>query len=198
MTDARHPERWLNDRRIQQLSSEAFFAFSNALLWSVSNRTDGVIKFADLELIPRCKSGDADELVESKLWKQQRDGWLILDYRATQRSRKQLESDDKYRERERDRVARVRAYEREQSQVSEFDDLNVRTDVRAYERTDHIGQGFTQDASKKKPTSYATNYVSVDDAIDNPSSREFGDWFAAGADYEPPSIDADGFPLDVR
>lgn len=173
MTDARHPERWLNDRRIQQLSSEAFFAFSNALLWSVSNRTDGIIKHADLELIPRCKSGHADELVESKLWKQRRDGWLIVDYRATQRSRKQLENDDKYRERERERVARVRAYKREQSQVSEFDDLNVRTDVRAYERTDCIGQGFTQDAWKKKP-----NYVSDTAA------------------FEPPAVDPDGFPLD--
>jgi len=34
-------------------------------------------------------------------------------------------------------------------------------------------------------------------ADDNPTSRELGDWFAAGADYEPPSVDADGFPLDV-
>ena len=175
MTDARLPERWLNDRRIQQLSSEAFFAFANALMWSVSNRTDGVIKFADLELIPRCKSGHADELAEAGLLKRLRDGWLLTDYRATQRSRKQLENDDKYRERERDRVARVRAYEREQREQAQVGE-DVRTDVRAYERTDCIGQGFTQDAWKKKP-----NYVSGDD-------EKIGD---------APTTDADGFPLDT-
>src|ERR1700744_4491716 len=134
MTDARHPERWLNDRRIQQLSSDAFFAFSNALLWSVSNRTDGVIKFAELELIPRCKPDHADELAEAGLLKRRRDGWLIADYSSTQRSRKQLESDDEYRERERERVRQLRADRRKET-------TSERANERAYERTDNIGQG---------------------------------------------------------
>jgi hypothetical protein len=131
MTDARFPERWLNDRRIQQLSSDAFFAFSNALLWTESNRTDGVIKFADLELIPRCKSAQADELVAAGLWRNRRDdGWVIAVYTDTQRSRKQLENQDKYLTRERERKAAKRAAERLR-----------RADGRADGATDCLGQG---------------------------------------------------------
>ena len=169
MTDARHPERWLNDRRIQQLSSEAFFAFSNALLWSVSNRTDGVIKFAELELIPRCKPADADELAAAGLWKRRRDGWMIADFGSTQRSRKQLESDDEYRERERERVRQLRAARREET-------TSERANVRAYERTDNIGQGR---AGHLK----GTNNESVDGE-------------KSSAAWETPATDADGFPLD--
>ena len=40
MTDARLPERWLNDRRLQRHSADHYRAFVNALLWSVANRTD--------------------------------------------------------------------------------------------------------------------------------------------------------------
>jgi hypothetical protein len=104
---------------------------------SVSNRTDGIIKFAELELIPRCKSAHADEMARVGLWRRRDDGWLITVYKTTQRSRKQLESDDKYHERERERVAALRAAAREQAQVSELE----RADVRAYERTDNKGQG---------------------------------------------------------
>jgi hypothetical protein len=130
MTDARFPERWLNDRRVQQLSSEAFVAFANALMWSVSNRTDGVIRFADLELIPRCKSADADELAEAGLLKRRSNGWLIAVYAATQRSRKQLENQDKYLAREAERKANKRAAER-----------LSRADGRADARADCLGQG---------------------------------------------------------
>jgi hypothetical protein len=113
VTDARYPEQWLNDRCVQQLSSDAFFAFMNALAWSGSNRTDGVIKFADLELIPRCKSAHAEELVAAGLWRKRRDdGWLITVYAGTQRSRKQLENEDKYLARERERKAAKRAADR--------------------------------------------------------------------------------------
>jgi hypothetical protein len=176
MTDARFPERWLNDRRVQQLSPEAHFAFSNALMWSVSNRTDGVIKFADLELIPRCKSAHADELAESGLWKRRPDGWSITVYKATQRSRKQLESDDEYRERERERMATKRAAD----QRNTPNRRDVRRDVRANERTDNIGQDRASFATR-------TNNVSRDDEKND-------DYFT---DCEAPLTDADGFPLDT-
>jgi hypothetical protein len=39
MTDARFPERWLNDRRLLRLSDAAFRLFVISLTWSVSNRT---------------------------------------------------------------------------------------------------------------------------------------------------------------
>jgi hypothetical protein len=52
MTDARFPERWLNDRRLLRLSDAAFRLFVISLTWSVSNRTDGVLDTGDLTLIP--------------------------------------------------------------------------------------------------------------------------------------------------
>ena len=52
MTDARFPERWLNDRRVLRLPDDAFRLFVLSLAWSVANRTDGVLKDDDLPLIP--------------------------------------------------------------------------------------------------------------------------------------------------
>lgn len=55
MTDARFPERWLNDRRVLRLSDPAFRLFVISLTWSVSNRTYGELydDDDDLLLIPR-------------------------------------------------------------------------------------------------------------------------------------------------
>lgn len=52
MTDARFPERWLNDRRVMRLSPDAFRTFVIALTWSVANRTDGVITDDDMPFLP--------------------------------------------------------------------------------------------------------------------------------------------------
>ena len=41
MTDARLPERWLNDGRLQRVSASAYRLFGNGLMWTVANRTDG-------------------------------------------------------------------------------------------------------------------------------------------------------------
>jgi hypothetical protein len=38
MTDARFPERWLQDRRVLRLSDVGFRLFTLSLAWSVSNR----------------------------------------------------------------------------------------------------------------------------------------------------------------
>jgi len=43
-TDARVPDRWLSDRRLQRLSDAHFRAFITSLVWSVSNRTKRVIE----------------------------------------------------------------------------------------------------------------------------------------------------------
>ncbi len=59
MTDARIPDRWLSDRRLQRLSDVHFRAFITSLVWSVSNRTNGVIEPEDLRLIPNFAAGAA-------------------------------------------------------------------------------------------------------------------------------------------
>lgn len=110
MTDARLPDRFLNDRRLQRLSAESYRAFVNALMWSVSNRTDGVVLPDDLDLIPGFPAAAAPTLTASGLWKERKaGGWVIADFRSTQTSRSQLETLENYRRREREQKARHRA-----------------------------------------------------------------------------------------
>jgi hypothetical protein len=54
VTDARFPERWLNDRRVR--------LFVISLTWSVSNRTDGDLYDDDLLLIRRVDLAAASRL----------------------------------------------------------------------------------------------------------------------------------------
>ena len=91
MTDARLPEKWLLDRRLSRLDPVHFVSYSYALMWSVSNRTDGLIEPEDLALIPRFADGSAKVLVAVRLWTALRRGWQITDFVTTQTSRNDLE-----------------------------------------------------------------------------------------------------------
>ena len=84
MTDALFPDKWLYDRRFAHLSDADDRAFSKALLWSVFNRTDGVIEYSDIALIPYCTEASAAALVKAGLWSECDDGWLIVDFMETQ------------------------------------------------------------------------------------------------------------------
>lgn len=193
MTDARYPERWLNDRRLLRLSGDDHSAFVRALAWSVANRTDGVIEFGDLKLIPDMTDATSDALVKAELWKVIDGGerFHIVDYEETQTSRDELEI--LANERRRNREAKRR--ERARKAAAQAD---VRGTVYIDSQADVSGDAPRTGQARTGQATYATNYVSVDDEKidDNPTSREFGDWFAAGADYEPPPVDCDGFPLD--
>lgn len=109
MTDARFPDRWLSDRRLQRLSDCHFRAFITSLTWSVSNRTDGVIEPEDLGLIPNFASGAVKAFVAAELWQPLDKGWRIAEYAVTQTSRDQLAALEKIRVREREKKARQRA-----------------------------------------------------------------------------------------
>ncbi|KUI13458.1 hypothetical protein AU191_16850 [Mycolicibacterium acapulense] len=109
MTDARLPERWLNDRRLQRLSPEHYRAYVNTLLWSVANRTDGRIEQEDLGLIPHWSANAAKAFVDAGLFTPQPRGWLLTDYAATQTSRDELATLEDLRARERQKKARQRA-----------------------------------------------------------------------------------------
>jgi hypothetical protein len=111
MTDARYPERWLNDRRLLRLSGDDHSAFIRALAWSVANRTDGVIEFGDLKLIPCMADSTPDVLVKAGLWRVIDGGerFHIVDYEETQTSRDDLEKLTNMRRRERDNKRRQRA-----------------------------------------------------------------------------------------
>ncbi len=114
MTDARLPERWLNDRRFARLSDAGFRLYAVSLMWAVANRTDGILAVDDLPLIPGVNLGRADELARAGLWEQHEDGWLVVDYDQTQTSSAQLESAERARVLARERKARQRAREKEQ------------------------------------------------------------------------------------
>jgi hypothetical protein len=109
MTDARLPERWLNDRRLLRLSDENFRSFVMALVWSVSNRTDGCIEPEDLALIPTFVVGASDALVKAGLWTRLDYGWRINDFGITQTSRNDLEVLENNRRRDREKKSRQRA-----------------------------------------------------------------------------------------
>lgn len=109
MTDARLPERLLNDRRLQRLSAEHYRTYVNSLLWSVANRTDGRIEREDIPLVPHWSANAAQALVDAELFTPGSDGWLIADYAATQTSRSELETLENIRARDREKKARKRA-----------------------------------------------------------------------------------------
>jgi len=109
--DARYPERWLTDRRVLRLSDPAHRLFVTALVWSVANRSDGVITDEDLELLPRVDSRCVWELADAALWLRALDSsaWLITDYEATQTTRDDLDRAEQARRAARDKKRRQRS-----------------------------------------------------------------------------------------
>ena len=108
MTDARFPERWLNDRRVLRLPDDAFRLFTLSLAWSVANQTDGRIYDEDLTLIPASPLGSG-QLAKSGLWERVADYWLITVFEETQTTRADLEHLAVQRRKARDRKRRERA-----------------------------------------------------------------------------------------
>lgn len=111
MTDARFPERWLNDRRIMRLSPRDFRSFVVALTYSVANKTDGRLDLADLEACPGFNLESIPALVSAGLWLElDRPGtWAMVEFIETQTTRAQLDALARKREAERIRQAEHRA-----------------------------------------------------------------------------------------
>lgn len=110
MTDARFPERWLNDRRIMRLSPRDFRSYVLALTYAVANRTDGRLDLADLEACPGFNLESIAPLVSAGLWLEVDAGiWAIVGFTETQTTRAQLDAAARKREAERIRQAEHRA-----------------------------------------------------------------------------------------
>ena len=111
MTDARFPERWLNNAQLQSVSASAYRLYGNALMWAVANRTDGHLPSTALAMIPHATKEDAGELETVSLWLDDgAGGWLIVGYEHTQTTRAQLEAAEQARAHERDKKARQRKH----------------------------------------------------------------------------------------
>lgn len=137
MTDARFPDRWLSDRRLQRLTDGHFRAFITSLVWSVTNRTDGVIEPEDLGLIPNFAGNAVKAFIDAGLWAPLEKGWRITDYATTQTSREQLSAAELARAREREKKARQRAAKK---LVSTSADADVPGDVPGDSGGDNTGQ----------------------------------------------------------
>lgn len=127
MTDARFPDYWMQDARIQGLSGDHFRAFMHTLAWSAHNRTDGHIRAENLALIHRLDDGAVSAFVAAGLCAEVDDGWLIIDYLATQTTRAQFEANERTRAKDRERKAKERA---EKLAAQQGVRMDVRTDVR--------------------------------------------------------------------
>lgn len=108
MTDVRLPERWITDRRVLLTTPPVWRLYTFALMYSVANRSDGVILPDDLQMMPTISADCAAELVKLGLWERRRDGWRITDFTATQSSRDELDQLERIRAAERDKKRRQR------------------------------------------------------------------------------------------
>lgn len=143
MTDARLPERYLMDRRLGRLSDADFRGYMTALLWSVSNRTDGRIDSSDLPLIPHFKASP-QRLVDGELWTEvEGGGWTISDFGLTQSSRSELEQLEQIRKADRDKKRRQRAAKSSESPPA-FTDAEGESPGRSRGRVPGTGPGTSQ------------------------------------------------------
>lgn len=158
MTDARLPERYLNDRRLLRLPDAAFRGYVTSLLWTVSNRTDGRLDDADLAHVPGLSPVVVALLSEAGLIERDGDGWHLVDYETTQTSRHDLEVLENGRRREREKKAKQRAQktdgEPEEGTVPR-DSPRGRSPGTTQERTGEARPGLettdqTQDAKTEK------------------------------------------------
>ncbi|WP_375236518.1 hypothetical protein [Microbacterium schleiferi] len=114
MADARIPEQYLTDKRILRLTDSERSSFFMALVWSISNRTDGRIERGDLPLIPTFAPAAIPGLVRWECWVVDgADAWRIADYARWQTTRSEFEVLDNARRRDREKKARQRAKAKE-------------------------------------------------------------------------------------
>lgn len=163
MTDARFPERWLNDRRIVRLSDADFRSFVVALAWAVSNRTDGRVEADDLPLVPGFSESSMRALTDARLWSLEGEGWQIVDFEGTQSTRAQLDGLDHRRQVDRERQARRRAQHRDPDPepLSRDESRDVTRDVHrdTKARTGQDRQGQAARASSGEPIDPVTSEV---------------------------------------
>jgi hypothetical protein len=114
------------------LPDNHFRSFVTSLVWSVTNRTDGVIEPEDLELIPRFATDSVRNLLAAGLWEPRGGsgrGWQIIDFAATQTTAVQLRHLEDNRAKEREKRARQRAARRGEDTSSASTDAAVLRDI---------------------------------------------------------------------
>jgi uncharacterized protein YdbL (DUF1318 family) len=162
--DARYPERYLTDRRVCRLSDAEHRAYVLALVWSVSNRTDGIIAVEDLETLPR---GVTREMLEGLkraglVSEEQVAGdlvWLLTDYAETQTTRAELESLDAARRAKRQDMAERRA--RKASDALSAVEPTTQDRTGTGQDSDRQGQARTKSLPAKRESESSWPVVSI-------------------------------------
>lgn len=112
MTDARIPERYLNDRRILKLTDTERSSYFMAAVWSVSNRTDGAFDEGDLNLIPTFNRSAIPTLLAVGLWARTAEGYADTEFLRVNTSRDDLLVLDNMRRADRQKKARLNAHKK--------------------------------------------------------------------------------------
>lgn len=95
--NANLPVKWLSDGTIHGLSLLAWWLHSFGIAWSMQHESDGVIPVNALPVIepyrtrPVARSNALRELVESGLWRDTDDGYLIENWSGSQTTREQMD-----------------------------------------------------------------------------------------------------------
>jgi hypothetical protein len=177
MTDARFPERWLLDRRIDGLDDRDFRSFVSALVWSVSNRTDGVITEPDLDRIPHFDRRSVFMLVARALWDATDTGWQITEFEDTQTSRDDLAVLTNARRAKRDAQRRRRARRSEeeshgQGAVADYvGDYSVPVTAQARTGQARTGQEGKPGTALSEPEKHNSH------AVDEDYQADLADWY---------------------
>lgn len=184
MTDARFPDRWLNDRRFRRLSDSEYRSYAVALLWAVLNRTDGEVLAEDLPFIPDFVPGCTGRLVDAKLWAPTGAGWFIVDFESTQTSKAQLDGLDTRKRQDADRQRAKRNRDRA-SASSPGPHVIPSRDSHVTGSRDDIGQARTgQDRQGQALEEEHSDIVGVSSKVPGPSSSESASCHGCGQELD--------------
>lgn len=165
MTDARLPDRWLIDRRFNRLDDRDWRSYTYSLMWSVSNRTDGVIEESDLPLIPHFSRDSIPAFLAAEVWAVMDDridiAWRIIDYGPTQTSRAEHEVLDNARTRQRVKKQRQRARRRANTGVQQRDTSTGTVPGDTYPGTAQARQGKARQGTNRTHNGAETDVPDV-------------------------------------
>lgn len=167
-----------------ELSDAAVRLHMEGLVWSNRKLLDCRLVKDDMVRWAK-RPGAAEELVNAGWWRDEGDCYLIVHHARYQRTREVMLKLQERNQRNGASGGRPPKVARERFSPQE-------TQVGCQVETQRDGTGRDGPGREGDQLS-KSDREKIDD---NSTSRELGDWFAAGADYEPPPVDPDGFPLD--
>jgi hypothetical protein len=172
------------------LSVNAFRLHAEGLLWSNRMLLDGQLAKDDMRRWGRHPEA-AEELVDRGYWEDRGEYYQIIHHIGYQPTAESVRRTSLARQ----KAANTR-WKRGSNRKQANEPLsNVHSTLQSNLECTGVGSGRDGEGLETEP-----NYVSADAGKNNgfhsAPDNELDGWFALGADYEPPTTDADGFPID--